>query len=270
MKLSISHIAWPWAEEAQFLDRIRRFGCSGVEVAPSRIWEEPVSSSKQDRQKYKDMVSRSGLEISAMHALLYHRPDLGLFRETSVTLRTVDYLKQLIELAADLGAEVLVFGSPGNRKRGEIPFKEACEQAAEFFFPVGEAAKDLGVFFCVEPLRVEETDFITTAEQGLQLVNMVGSKGFALHLDAKAVAAQRTDGFANFKDNLDVLKHFHINDPGLVEVNSTGQVDHQDLGHSLRQIMYNRYVSIEMRLMPDYENAVSRSIEEALKAYVRF
>ncbi|MBW1740215.1 MAG: sugar phosphate isomerase/epimerase [Deltaproteobacteria bacterium] len=268
MKLSISNIAWPSEEEEKFLKYIRKWGCSGVEIAPSRLWPEPLEATKKDRLSFKSLVRKYDLDISALQALLYGQRGLGLFRSPEIEEKTIEYLKGLCQLAADLDARVLVFGSPANRKRGSIPLQTAYERAATFFSKVASAAKDLGVCICIEPLRPQETDFITTAMEGLKLVSMVNNEGFGLHLDAKAVAEEGGNFSDIFRTVIFKLKHFHINDPGLTEVNSTKKVDHKSMGLALKNAGYKSYVSIEMRKLPDYFNVIKRSLLEAKEAYL--
>ncbi|MBL7129810.1 MAG: sugar phosphate isomerase/epimerase [Candidatus Omnitrophica bacterium] len=270
MKLAISNIAWPSEKEERYLGLIKEWGCSGVEIAPTRIWSDPLKASLEQRRCFVDSIHKHGLEISAMQALLYGRRDLGLFRSADVETETIDYLKGLCKLSAVLGAKVLVFGSPANRKRGDIPLEEAFERAALFFSKVAPVAEKLGVCLCIEPLRPQETDFITTAGEGLRLVELVNNPGFGLHLDAKAVAEEGSDFVSIFKSAIYKLKHFHINDPGLIEVNSTGLVDHISITRALRKVGYRGYVSIEMRTLPDCDDTIKRSVQFSKKTYIDY
>lgn len=270
MKLSISNIAWPLEEEALYLKYVKNWGCSGVEIAPSRIWPEPLESTLEDRKLFKSLVYKHGLEISAMQALLYNRSDLGIFRDPEVETETTEYLKGLCHLAADLEIPVLVFGSPSSRKRGNISLQEAFERAASFFSRVAPTAEELGVCLCIEPLRPQETDFITTADEGLHLVDLVNSPGFGLHLDAKAIAEEGGNFVNIFKSVVHKLKHFHINDPDLTEVDSTGLVNHFLIARALQEVGYHGYVSIEMRIQPDHNNVIKRSIQFSKKFYLSF
>lgn len=270
MKLAISNIAWSAEDEKVFFKYIKEWGCSGVEIAPSRVWADPLQSTQAERRAFKSLTFKYGLEIPALQALLYNRPDLGIFRGREIERETVEYVKGLCQVAGDLGARVLVFGSPRNRRRGDLPMEEALVQAAGFFAKVAPTAKALGVCVCIEPLRPEETDFITTALEGLRLVEMVNNPGFGLHLDAKAVNAEPGEFLATFRRVLPKMEHFHINDPGLVEVNSTGKVAHASLAQALHEAGYRRYVSIEMRFLPDHYQVVQRSIGFAKETYVDF
>ncbi len=268
MKLSISNIAWPLSEEENFLKVIKECGSSGVEIAPSKLWPEPVRSTKEERRRYRSLAWDNGLEIPAIQALLYTRRDLGLFLSPEIEEETIEYLKRLCELASDLGAKVLVFGSPGNRKRGAMPTEDAFSKAASFFSRLAASAERLGVCVCIEPLRPDETDFITKAADGARLAAMVDNPGFGLHLDAKAVAAEGSDYADLIKGVKGKFSHFHINDPDLREVNSTGTVDHFAMGKALRQSGYDRYVSIEMRMQSDYCLSVKKSLEISRAAYI--
>ena len=261
MKLCMSHIAWPAGQETEFLGLLSQKGVVGLEIAPSRIWDEPVQASVRERQTYRDLVESHGLKIVALHALLYTRRDLGFFREKTVLERTGDYLKRLCVLAGDVGAKILVFGSPANRKRGEMPLDLAYEQAAALFSDVAEVAAGCNTCLCIEPLGHEETDFITSALDGLKLMNMVSSPGFGLHLDSKALS-EESIGFERVMEQVvPHALHYHASEPDLAMTGSSGSVNHTAMGDILRRKGYKRFVSIEMRAQPDCKKAVEESLE---------
>ena len=268
MKLSISNIAWPQEEEKYFLSRIKEASCSGLEIAASRIWVEPVRSTPDQRRAYKGLINRHGLEISALQALLYTKQDMGLFKGKETEALTMVYLKELCRLAADLGARILVFGSPANRLLNGQSLDDAYEQAARFFYELGAEAERLGVLMCIEPLSTKYTDFINTGLEGVKLVEMVGSPGFGLHLDSAALAEESGDIVDTLKRTIHALRHFHISEPELAEIGMSGKVDHETMGHVLRELGYDGYVSIEMRTQPDYPRAVEVSLNNAKSLYL--
>ena len=53
MKLSVSNIVWGKENFGDFLKILKNEGCDGVELAPSLIWDEPISSNKNERQELK-------------------------------------------------------------------------------------------------------------------------------------------------------------------------------------------------------------------------
>ena len=259
MKLSISHIAWPFENENYFLELIAKNGCSGLEVAPSRIWSQPDKSSLYERQQYKKRVNYYGLNIVAFHALLFNRPDLGLFLDSFTRNKTKKYLIELCKLASNLGAKVLVFGSPANRRRFDLGNDTALEIAADFFYGIAKEAREMGVCLCIEPLSESESDFITSAKQGLNLVDLVGSDGFGLHLDSKALSDEE-DVLNVMHESVDSVKHFHVSEPELGLINMRGDVPHNLISSVLKEKKYKNYISIEMREQINYELSVKNSI----------
>ena len=267
IKLGISNIAWPAEDNDEMLKEVRSLGCDGLEVAPSKLWREPVDSSEDERIAFRKKAEGVGLKIIALHSLLYTRPDLGLFRDKATESSTAEYMAKLAVLAADLGASVIVFGSPAGRARGKLPMDKACEMAAEFFAKPAAVAAENGVCIVIEPLSAEETDFINTAQDGLRLVQMINSPGFGLHLDAKSVYAEGPDCESVFKKMSPHIRHFHINDPGLGEVGSRAAY-HESFGKMLNAAGYSGYASIEMKTLPDFRLAVRNSIAAANKNYI--
>ena len=267
VKLAMSNVAWPQTEENVFLDRIKQEGCSGLEIAASKVWSEPIDIDLQERQAYRASVNKKGLEIQALQAILYSRPDLGLFKDKATVAKTVDYLKKLCHLAADLGARILVYGSPASRMRKGISLESAFERASLIFSIVSAEAEKRGVIMCIEPLSPEHTDFINTAIEGLRLVKMVASSGFGLHLDSAALASEGEEVAQVIKKVLPSISHFHASEPDLGLIGSSGKVNHALFGQLLREHSYEGYVSIEMRLQPDYDFAVSEGLAKARKLY---
>lgn len=268
MKLSVSNIAWENSELEEHLKLLRALGCDGVELAPSCIWPEPVEASLEERNRVRGLIQDNGLEVTAFHALLYTRPDLQLFKDKRGRQATVDYLKQLAQLCADLRGKALIFGSPKSRMRGDRDYEECLEWAAEAFREVAEEGKGLGVVLCIEPLPPKEADFIRNSGEGMALVRRVNHPNFGLHLDAKAMVEAGENFEAAFQRYGREIWHFHVGDPGLSPPGSTG-VDHSRIGKALRRSGYNRYVSIEMRRgFGLSREVISRSVEYVRACYL--
>lgn len=269
MKLAVSNIAWDAAELADHLALLRDLGCQGVELAPSLIWPEPINATSQDRERVKRLVRSFELEVAGFHALLYSRPDLQLFKDRVGLWKTVDYLKQLMRLCADLEGTVLVFGSPKSRGRNGRDYAECMAWAAEGFSETATEAERFGVTVCIEPLAPEETDFIRTSDEGMELVGLVGHHNFGLQLDAKAMIGANEDLEEVFRKYGKQVRHFHVGDPGLAPPGSTG-IDHGRFGRALRNVGYAGYVSIEMRrgFGPTRE-VIPRSVDYVRRCYLR-
>lgn len=268
MKISISNIAWENSSLEYFLKLIKNLGCSGVELAPSCIWEEPINSSKLERNKIKNYLKNFDLELVGFHALLFTRPDLQLFLNKNSRISTIDYLCKLINLCAELGGKQIIFGSPKNRMLHGNKYEDCIKQASEDFNKIAEYGKNNNIFFCLEPLGENETEFIKSVKEGGELVKNINHPFLKLHLDSKAIFSTSEDPIFLTKKYKDLIQHVHVGDENLNEP-GTINFNHSKIGIALRNIQYSKYVSIEMKkVLYDIEGSIKRSINFVKKNYL--
>lgn len=185
IRRAISNIAWGAADEPQLASQLVGWGATGVEVAPARVVPQPELAEPHQLSAYREFWEQHGLPIVATQALLFGRPELQLFGTPAVRRDLLEYVTCMIRLSAALGAQTLVFGSPKNRRRGELPLHEAVAIAEPFFRELGRRAEAAGVWLALEANpAMYGGDFVLTAEQAWELVRRVDQPGFGLHLDS--------------------------------------------------------------------------------------
>lgn len=247
MRLAISNIAWTPAQDGDAAAELRAAGADAVELAPTTIWPDPLLASAADRRAVRDLWAARGFPIVALQSLVFGRPDLQLF-DPGTRGELLDRLVGICEVARELGATRLVFGSPKNRLRGALSPEAAFEAAVPFFGEVGRAAEALGVVLCVEPNPVQYgCDFVTTAAEGRALVEAVASPGFGLHLDAAGMLLAGDDAPAEIARSLRLLRHVHLSAPQLGPVGAGSPVDARAIVGALARGGYDGVLSIEMR-----------------------
>lgn len=248
MKLAVSNIAWTNEEEPAVAEKLRELGVKYIELAPTKKWDDPTVAPDDQIQAYKQWWMRYGIEVVAFQSMLFSRPDLKIFESAENREATVDYLKRFTALAGKMEAGVMVFGSPKNRQRGDMPASETWNIAKAFFAAIGDEAQKHGVCFCIEPNAKDYAcDFVTTATEGIDLVTQVNNPGFGLHLDIACMTLAGDDVTESITAAKDVLRHFHISSPMLEVVEDRKDVLHREAAAALKKIGYDRFVSIEMR-----------------------
>ena len=268
MKISVSNIAWGNQSLSYFLDYIRKVGCSGVEIAPSVIWSDPIKSSNLERLELLNSIKKSGLELVGFHSLLYNRPDLQLFLNKDSRKATKNYICELVNLCSELGGQQLIFGSPKNRLLHGKNYNECFEQANEDFLEIAEFSKKKSIFFCIEPLGSNETEFIKTLKEGGDMVEEINHPYLKLHLDSKAIFSTKENPSEITKKYKKFLQHVHVGDQNLLEP-GTINTEHHKIGAALRNINYSKYVSIEMKKNnKDVKASLTRSISYVKKHYI--
>jgi len=270
MRLAISNIAWPSGADAVMTPLLHAHGVEGVELALTKVWPEPLDVSPDEVRAYRAGWERQGLRIVALQALLFGKPHLTLFDSEATRRQTRDYLAGMIERAGQLGAGVLVFGSPKNRRRqGQSP-AETWAIAVPFFRELGSIARRHGVYLCIEPNPpAYGCDFVTTVAEGIKLVDAVAEDGFGLHLDTAGMSLASDPPIASILAAGKRCKHFHVSAPFLAEV-AGETVPHAAYAQGLRVADYQGWVSIEMgeaRETGAWSAAVERSLAFARAAY---
>lgn len=270
MRLAFSNLAWPADLDPQVLPELRQRGYESLEVAPTRLWDEPLAQDADEIARVRSTVEATGLRIVALQSLLFQRPELQLFGDAEARQGLFDHLVGMARLASGLGASRLVFGSPGNRRRGDLPVEQADEIAVELFARLGAEAADLGVCFCIEANPVDyKCDYLTDAVASTAFVRAVDSPGVRLHLDTACMALAGDDAPERVRAGADVLAHVHASAPQLGPVGGEGPVDHEAIAAALRAVDYDGHVSVEM-LPPggeDLTGAVWRTAEFVRKTY---
>ena len=192
-----------------------------------------------------------------------------LFGSPEVRAQMNAYMRDVLRLAGKLGARPLVFGSPKNRLKGDLPDDQAMEIAADFFSTLAETAAQENVILCVEPNPVEYAcDFVRTTAPAIELVKRVNHPHFRLHLDSAIMTMNGEAIESALESAADYLAHFHVSEPQLGVVGE-GTVDHARFAAALRAIHYQGWVAIEMRggwKNPDLD-AVKTALSYTLEVY---
>jgi sugar phosphate isomerase/epimerase len=270
MRVVMSNLAWDPADDPRAEAALLDAGAAGVELAPTKLWPDPLAAPPDDVAQYRKRWEAAGLPVVSLQSLLFGQPDLLLFGDEATQRRLIAYLQGIIDLASGLGAGPLVFGSPKNRQRGSLTAEEAEERAATVFRELAVYADERGACLCIEPNPVEYgADFVNHAVEGASLARRVDHPGFGLHLDTGSLSLAGDDIPTAIEGSIDVLRHFHCSEPQLVPMGRSGQVDHEAAAATLRRVGYEGYVSVEM-LVPDGEDAIACVSEVASRAVAAY
>ncbi len=267
MKGAVSNIALPAFNHADELGGLAALGLSGLEVAPSRVWRdtwEGLAAAKVEA--YRKQVEDAGLAVVGLHSLFFDHPELGLFSDPETRRRTVEFLVHLSALCRDLGGRTLIYG--GGRKRGDVSLKDAVAESVDFCGEFCKRIEDHGTCLCFEPLGPNDSDFINSALDALEIVKKVDHPAFRMQLDAKALVDNGEADEAPFQAARRHLVHFHANEPGLAVLGSSGAIDHGALGRHLRAVGYDGFVSIEQRMFDDPLGDLAKSARVLGQCYL--
>ena len=247
-RFAISNIALTAFAHLNELPVLSELGFTGLEVAPSRVWEDTWHGLTPNMvTTYRRHVEASGLKVLGLHSLLFDQKDLGLFADTEDRARVLDFMTHLSAVCRDLGGHNLIWGA--GRWRHGRSVADANAYAIDFFQNLDARVRGHGTCFCFEPLGPKDSDFLNSVIDAEKLVEALALPSVALHLDAKGIAenSEMTPEIAALAKPY--LKHVHVNEPRLGILGSTGDIDHVAFAEILSNIGYDRFISIEQRMI---------------------
>lgn len=262
MRYAICNETFGGWEHARVCGRAAELGYTGLEVAPFTLAPLITDVSAARRAELRQQAEAAGVRIIGLHWLLAKTEGFHLTSaDPAVRKRTGEYLADLARATADLGGDLLVLGSPVQRKLPAGVTKAAgADLAADTLSHCLPSLDEAGVTVCLEPLTPAETDFLNTAAEAVELMRRLAHPRVRLHLDVKAMSAEPEPTPAVIRANAADLHHFHANDPNL-RGPGFGDTDFRPIFAALRDVNYDGWVSVEVfDYSPDPDTIARESI----------
>jgi len=238
-------VDWEWERQCRLIAEI---GYTGIEVAPFTLASSITDVSPEQRRTMRKQAEDQGLQIVGLHWLLAKTEGLHLTSASAaVRQATAKHLIALGQACADFGGELMVFGSPLQRSlETGMTRAQADSHAAEVFGAVLPAFADRGVCICLEPLSTQDTDFVNTCAEAMEIIKTVDQPNFKLHQDVKAMLVAETDDIPTLIErHAEHLGHFHVNDGNLLGP-GMGATNFTPIFETLLKVNYQDWVSVEV------------------------
>jgi len=222
-------------------------GYEAVELAPFTLADSVTDISPADRDRIAQQAASRGLRITGLHWLLAKPEGLHVTtHDEKVRAKTKAYLRELVKFCADIGGEVLVFGSP--KQRSILPGVTRT-MAWDYFMDavldcmsIPEAEQ---VYFCVEPLHSGQTNLLNTPREVRRMVEEIDHPRVKMILDCYSMATEGVDAPQALRDNKQWVYHVHANDDNQLGP-GYGKIEFVPIMKALCDIQYDRYVSVEI------------------------
>lgn len=217
----------------------KKWGFDSVEIALEDV-------SHINPVLVREALDKNGLTCGSICAAMGPGRDLRGTKEEQNT--ATQYMKDVIDIMPVLGCPILVgplYSSVGRAEPViEEDYKKQWGTVVANLKELAAYAEQKGVKLAIEPLNRYETDFINTAEQGLQMIKDVDSKSLLLHLDSFHMNIEEKDSAKAILSAGDKLGHFHAcgSDRGTPGGDHT---DWDNISAALKQVGYDGQVVIE-------------------------
>jgi D-psicose/D-tagatose/L-ribulose 3-epimerase len=198
MKLSLCNEVLRELEFARQCAVAAELGYAGLEVAPFTLGDDAYRLPSAARAGLRRTARDAGVAVSGLHWLLVAPAGLSITSaDRSVRARTLDVMRRLVELCAELGGAYLVHGSPAQRRIGGEPDpEEAAAHAETAWAAIGAEAGKAGVIYCIEPLAQPDADFVNTIAEAAAIVRRIGLPALRTMIDTSAAGQMETEPVA--------------------------------------------------------------------------
>ncbi len=247
MRYAICNETFEGWDHARVCRTVADLGYTGLEMAPFTLAPRITDVTAAQRKKLRAEAESAGLRIIGLHWLLAKTEGLHLTSpDPAVRQKTADYIVELAKACRDLGGDLMVFGSPVQRKiLAGVTREQAVDYAVDSFKRAKDGIAAAGVRLCLEPLAPAEADFIQTAAEACVILERINHPNFILHLDVKAMSSETAPIPELIHKHAARTGHFHANDanrrgPGF------GAVDFVPIFRALKETKYAGWVSVEV------------------------
>ncbi|MDP3011493.1 MAG: sugar phosphate isomerase/epimerase family protein [Candidatus Hydromicrobium sp.] len=249
MKYSISN--WIYGDEPLEVtfQRLQKYGYDGVELKG-----EPKLYQTGEVRKLCKKYNLSVLSIAGIYPWPTLERDIASPDE-GVRKKAVDYLQNCVDLAAGVGAPLVVVvpsavgkTSPIDSFEDEEEWIQEKERVWNYaVLSVREAAKYAeakGILLVIEPINRYETFLVNTAEEGLRFIAEVNSPAVKIHLDVFHMNIEEANPAEAIRRCGKLLMNLHISDSNRMAVGD-GHVDFRAIMYALKEIRYQWALTLE-------------------------
>lgn len=242
--IHLSTFTKDWSEDVfGFIPKVYNYGYDGVEF--------PLMSPMDfDTKKARKMLSTYKLSCTCGTSMNLER-DISS-EDKHIRLNGVNHLKNCIDICNELESDCLggVLYAPWGKLKMRSESTEDIKRSLETLNEIGIYAKAKGVVIALEVLNRYESYFLNTVKEGKQYIKKIGNSNVKLHFDTFHSNIEEKNLYTAIKEGGQDIYHVHVceNDRGIP---GTGNIDWCDVKKGLKDINYDRWITLESFVLPE-------------------
>ena len=228
-------------------------GCDFFEFGVGMLCPEAPRSLFEE---FNALVDNYPLQAACFNSFI--PTDLKVTGPNVDNARLTNYIAQAVQRGAELGGEVIVFGSGGARSvpEGFSPHR-AHDQILEFLASAAEHAQKNGMVIAIEPLNRSETNLINSIAEAVQYADEIAQPEIRVLVDFYHLMVEG-ESFDQIVNAGDRIAHVHVADTDRLYPGS-GKYDYQGFAQSLAEAGYDKRISVECNFR-DFDREVPQSV----------
>ncbi|MFC2031330.1 sugar phosphate isomerase/epimerase family protein [Chloroflexota bacterium] len=230
------------------LVKAARLGADGLELLP-------IDPASLPADQLRTRLEEHGLAAAAIGTVLLGFAGVTLLHaDPEAAAQAQTRLREMIDFAGAVGAPLVTIG--GFRGRVASTGEEGRDRLDSVLRDAAVHAEARDVRLALEPINHFQTDFITSAEEGLAFLEAVGHPALGLLLDTCHMNIDESSWTEPLCRTMDAgrLLHIHVADNNRLAP-GRGLIDFGAIVNTLRDIGYAGYLSAEVLAQPDPDTA---------------
>jgi sugar phosphate isomerase/epimerase len=266
-RLAMCNEAFEKRSFSQTCQAIRKFGYTGVEVAPFTLADDPNAIPAAQRREYTSIIRAEGLAFAGLHWLLVAPKGLHITTsDQAVRERSWQHMRRLIDFCADLGSGgVMTLGSP--KQRAVLPGvnrEDAVKRLTDGLAGIAPHAVERGVQVLIETFTQMPDDVVRSLAEAVAIARQIGSPGIQAMFDTNNASNEAESHAALVDRYLEWIRHVHLTEKGGAYPGA-GTYDFKPVLEVLRRRGYQGWLSVEVF---DFSAGADKIARDSI-AYIR-
>lgn len=237
------------------INKASDYGYRGIEIFPKSA--EEIPSAKIDK-----LISKHDMELCVFGSGAGKALQNLTFTDSDPEIRknAVKYVGDIIEVAADFNAMMMIGSMLGNTKPG-VNREMAMQFLTQSVLQLLEICEKRKVTLIVEPVNRYESDLINTIEQCKEFITGISTSPYLkIIADFFHMNIEEPDMSKSIIKGSDQISHYHFVDsnrlaPGM------GHIDFKPIGEAIAKTEYVGYLSVECFTSINEEKTMKAAID---------
>ena len=228
---------------------ISKIGFDGVDIWGGRPHVYRQDLSLAELKDLRQIIEDHGLIVSSFMPAFYRYPHSLSNPNPKIREDSIEYMRQCIDNAAVLGAKIVLV-VPDLSIYGQTR-EETLKRMIDSIGVVAQYASRYDLKLGVEILYYDETDYLNSADDALDIIDQVGSENIGVVLDTGTLNLSKESPEDILAKLGDLMLQIHVNDNngGKAQQNlipGEGTYDFKGLMQILKKYDYRGFLSAEL------------------------
>ena len=246
---------------SETLAAAREVGFDFVEIPLAREVSPLLSAS--ERAARRKLLADAPLPVEA--GCVFFPAEMKVIGPDADDSAISEYVNAVLDRSAELGIEVVVFGSGNSRNIPDgFPMEQAEEQVDALMQMMGDQAQARGITVVIEPLNTGECNWINSVEEAGAIVARVDHPNVKVLADLYHISVEKEGFHGLLGAGYDVV-HVHVSSADRSPPMEDG-ADWTSMFRALKALGYDARLSMECR-WTDFDNEAPAALAFLKRAW---